>query len=78
MNIKSGDTVVDNGISYVIETDEFGQLWGVSNNAEHEIEIDENFECDAHFPSAPTKEMTPEEVAELKKDLDKFYSGVKQ
>lgn len=26
---------------------------------------------------APTKEMTPEEVAELKKDLDKFYSGVK-
>ena len=26
---------------------------------------------------APTKEMTPEEVAELKKMLDKFYSGVK-
>ena len=25
----------------------------------------------------PTKEMTPEEVAELKKMLDKFYSGVK-
>jgi len=35
--LKSGDMITDNGISYVIEMDEDGTLWGVSNNAEYEI-----------------------------------------
>ena len=48
--IKDGDTIVENGICYVVETDEDGYLWGVSNNAEYEIEVDENFQPDAHFP----------------------------
>ena len=49
--IKDGDTVVEAGICYIVEIDEEGNLWGLSNNAEYEIEIDENFLCDAHFPS---------------------------
>ncbi len=36
-----------------------------------------NLDGSAKIKPAPTKEMTPEEVAELKKMLDKFYSGVK-
>ena len=41
--LKSGDMITDNGISYVIEMDEDGTLWGVSNNAEYEIEISEDY-----------------------------------
>ena len=51
MKIKEGDLITEGGISYVVEKDEDGNLWGLSNNAEYEIEIDENFLCDAHFPS---------------------------
>ena len=53
--IKDGDMVVEAGICYIVETDEEGYLWGLSNNAEYEIEIDENFLCDAHFPSNNVK-----------------------
>ena len=38
--IKVGDEILNNGISYIVEADEDGYLWGVSNNAEYEIEID--------------------------------------
>jgi len=48
--LKIGDMIVESGISYIVETDEEGTLWGISNNAEYEIEIDENFVPDAHFP----------------------------
>tara|TARA_R110000787_G_scaffold100589_3_gene205601 strand:+ start:232 stop:399 length:168 start_codon:yes stop_codon:yes gene_type:complete len=48
--LKVGDMIVESGIGYVVEEDEEGYLWGVSNNAEYEIEIDENFVPDAHYP----------------------------
>jgi len=51
MKIKEGDLITEGGISYVVEKDEDGTLWGVSNNAEYEIEIDENFCPDALFSS---------------------------
>jgi hypothetical protein len=41
--LKSGDMITDNGISYVIEMDEDGTLWGVINNAEYEIDISEDY-----------------------------------
>ena len=47
--IKEGDLITQNGISYVVERDEEGTLWGVSNNAEHEIELSEYFVPDALF-----------------------------
>ena len=47
--LKNGDMITDNGISYVIEMDEDGTLWGVSNNAEYEIEISEDYIPDALF-----------------------------
>ena len=49
--IKVGDEILNNGISYIVEADEEGFLWGVSNNAEYEIEIDEAFVPDALFSS---------------------------
>jgi hypothetical protein len=51
MKIKENDLITDGGISYVVEKDEDGTLWGVSNNAEYEIEITEDFVPDAHFPA---------------------------
>ena len=36
--IFQGDMITQNGISYVVVKIEDGSLWGVSNNAEHEIE----------------------------------------
>ena len=47
--IKEGDLITQNGISYVVEKDEEGTLWGVSNNAEHEIELFQDFVPDALF-----------------------------
>ena len=47
--IKVGDEILENGNSYIVEADEEGFLWGVSNNAEYEIEIDEAFVPDALF-----------------------------
>jgi hypothetical protein len=49
--IKEGDMITEGGISYVVEKDEEGNLWGVSNNAEYEIELDEDFVPDALFSS---------------------------
>jgi hypothetical protein len=46
--IKEGDLITEGGISYVVENID-GTLWGVSNNAEYEIEIDEDFCPDALF-----------------------------
>jgi hypothetical protein len=37
--IFQGDMITQNGISYVVVKIEDGSLWGVSNNAEHEIEL---------------------------------------
>mgnify|MGYP003648627688 CR=1 FL=1 len=37
--ITEGDMITQNGISYVVVKIEDGSLWGVSNNAEHEIEL---------------------------------------
>jgi hypothetical protein len=51
MKIKEGDMITEGGISYVVEKDEEGNLWGVSNNAEYEIELDEDFVPDALFSS---------------------------
>ena len=48
--IKEGDLITEGGISYVVENID-GTLWGVSNNAEYEIEIDEDFCPDALFSS---------------------------
>jgi hypothetical protein len=49
MKIKEGDMITEGGISYVVEKDEDGTLWGVSNNAEYEIEINEDFCPDSLF-----------------------------
>jgi hypothetical protein len=49
--IKEGDLITEGGISYVVEKDEDGTLWGVSNNAEYEIELNEDFVPDALFSS---------------------------
>jgi hypothetical protein len=49
--------ITEGGISYAVENidDEIkeakGTLWGVSNNAEYEIKIDEDFVPDALFSS---------------------------
>ena len=51
MKIKAGDMITESGISYVVEKDEEGTLWGVSNNAEYEIELSEDFVPDALFSS---------------------------
>ena len=49
IKIKEGDMITEGGISYVVEKDEEGTLWGVSNNAEYEIELSEDFVPDALF-----------------------------
>ena len=49
MKFKEGDTIVDQGIVYAVEKMEDGTLWGYSNNAEVEIELDEDFVPDAAF-----------------------------
>ena len=49
LEIVEGDMVVDQGISYVVEKNEDGTLYGVSNDGE-EVEIDEYFEPDAVLP----------------------------
>jgi hypothetical protein len=38
-NYSEGDFVIINGIAYVLEKSEDGDWWGVSNNAEYEIEF---------------------------------------
>ena len=48
MKIKEGDLITEGGISYAVENID-GTLWGISNNAEYEIEIDEDFVPDALF-----------------------------
>ena len=47
--LQEGDTFVDQGIIYAVEKDEEGELWGVSNNAEVEIPIEDDFVPDAAF-----------------------------
>jgi len=49
LEIVEGDMVVEQGISYVVEKNEDGTLYGVSNDGE-EVEIDESFEPDAVLP----------------------------
>jgi len=47
--LQKGDTFVDKGIIYAVEEYEKGELWGVSNNAEVEIFIEDDFVPDAAF-----------------------------
>ena len=47
--LQKGDTIVDQGIIYAVEKMEDGTLWGYSNNAEVEIELDDDFVPDAAF-----------------------------
>ena len=47
--LQEGDTFVDQGIIYAVEKMEDGTLWGYSNNAEVEIELDDDFVPDAVF-----------------------------
>ena len=49
MKFQEGDTIVDQGIIYSVEKMEDGTLWGYSNNAEVEIELDDDFVPDAVF-----------------------------
>ena len=49
MKFQEGDTIVDQGIIYAVEKDEEGELWGVSNNAEVELFIEDDFVPDAAF-----------------------------
>ena len=58
MKIKEGDMITEGGVSYVVEKDEEGTLWGVSNNVEYEIELSEDFVPDALF-SVPTGAIFP-------------------
>ena len=54
IKIKEGDMITEGGISYVVEKDEEGNMWGVSNNAEYEIELSEDFVPDALFSTWQT------------------------
>ena len=47
--LQEGDTFVDQGIIYDVEKDEEGELWGISNNAEVELFIEDDFVPDAAF-----------------------------
>mgnify|MGYP004008415037 FL=1 len=47
--LQEGDSFVDQGIIYDVEKDEEGELWGISNNAEVEIFIEDDFVPDAAF-----------------------------
>ena len=47
--LQKGDTFVDKGIIYAVEEYEKGELWGVSNNAEVELFIEDDFVPDAAF-----------------------------
>mgnify|MGYP003638555810 CR=1 FL=1 len=47
--ITEGDMITQNGISYVVVKIEDGSLWGVSNNAEVELFIEDDFAPDAAF-----------------------------
>jgi len=47
--LQEGDTFVDQGIIYAVEEYEKGELWGVSNNAEVELFIEDDFVPDAAF-----------------------------
>ena len=47
--LQKGDTFVDQGIIYAVEEYEKGELWGVSNNAEVEMFIEDDFVPDAVF-----------------------------
>ena len=47
--LQEGDTFVDQGIIYAVENTKKGELWGVSNNAEVEIFIEDDFVPDAAF-----------------------------
>ena len=47
--LQKGDTFVDQGIIYDVEKDEEGELWGISNNAEVELFIEDDFVPDAAF-----------------------------
>ena len=47
--LQKGDTFVDQGIIYAVEEYEKGELWGISNNAEVEIFIEDDFVPDAAF-----------------------------
>ena len=47
--LQEGDSFVDQGIIYDVEKDEEGELWGVSNNAEVELFIEDDFVPDAAF-----------------------------
>jgi hypothetical protein len=47
--LQEGDSFVDQGIIYDVEKMEDGTLWGYSNNAEVEIEIEDDFVPDAAF-----------------------------
>ena len=47
--LQEGDSFVDQGIIYDVEKDEEGELWGISNNAEVELFIEDDFVPDAAF-----------------------------
>ena len=47
--LQKGDTFVDQGIIYAVEEYEKGELWGISNNAEVEMFIEDDFVPDAAF-----------------------------
>ena len=47
--LQKGDSFVDQGIIYDVEKDEEGELWGISNNAEVELFIEDDFVPDAAF-----------------------------
>ena len=49
LEIVEGDMVVEQGISYVVEKNEDGTLYGVSDHGEV-VEIDEDLEPDAVLP----------------------------
>ena len=47
--LQEGYSFVDQGIIYDVEKDEEGELWGISNNAEVELFIEDDFVPDAAF-----------------------------
>ena len=76
-NYSEGDLVTINGIAYVLEKSEDGDWWGVSNNAEYEIEFTPGME-DFHQAMGEGKSPHPKGSAKYKKHMAAMHAGMSE
>ena len=76
-NYSEGDFVIINGIAYVLEKSEDGDWWGVSNNAEYEIEFTPGME-DHHQAIGEGKSPHPKGSAKYKKHMAAMHAGMSE